>query len=117
GWLLPVNFSGIIAIGLMLGVAGSSFAVALPLASHWYPSSRQGLIMGITAAGNIGTVVANLFAPPLAKAYGWHAVMGMAMLPLAAASPIQSAVSACLQSCCWALEPSISWPRFCLPSV
>jgi NNP family nitrate/nitrite transporter-like MFS transporter len=83
GWLLPINFAGIIAIGLTLGVAGSSFAVALPLASHWYPPSRQGLVMGITAAGNIGTVVANLFAPSLAKSYGWHAVMGMAMIPLA----------------------------------
>jgi NNP family nitrate/nitrite transporter-like MFS transporter len=83
GWLLPVNFSGIIALGLMLGVAGSSFAVALPLASHWYPPSRQGLIMGITAAGNVGTVIANLLAPSLAKSYGWHAVIGLAMLPLA----------------------------------
>jgi NNP family nitrate/nitrite transporter-like MFS transporter len=82
-WLLPLNFAGIIAIGLMLGVAGSSFAVALPLASHWYPPSRQGLIMGITAAGNIGTVVANLTAPSLAKSMGWHAVMGLAMIPLA----------------------------------
>ncbi|WP_218028891.1 nitrate/nitrite transporter [Tengunoibacter tsumagoiensis] len=82
-WLLPINFAGIIAIGLMLGVAGSSFAVALPLASHWYPPSRQGLIMGITAAGNIGTVVANLAAPSLAKSYGWHAVMGLSILPLA----------------------------------
>lgn len=84
GWLLPVNFAGIIGIGLMLGVAGASFAVALPLASHWYPPTRQGLIMGITAAGNIGTVIANLSAPSLAKAYGWHNVMSMAMIPLAA---------------------------------
>jgi NNP family nitrate/nitrite transporter-like MFS transporter len=83
GWLLPINFPGIIAIGLMLGVAGSSFAVAIPLASHWYPPSKQGLVMGITAAGNIGTVVANLLAPTLAKVYGWHAVMGMTMIPLA----------------------------------
>src|ERR1019366_4433046 len=30
GWLLPVNFSGMIALGLLLGVAGSSFAVSLP---------------------------------------------------------------------------------------
>ncbi len=82
GWLLPVNFAGMIGIGLLLGVAGASFAVALPLASRWYPPNRQGLVMGITAAGNIGTVVANLSAPSLAKAYGWHTVMGMAMLPL-----------------------------------
>lgn len=83
GWLLPVNFTGILGIGLLLGVAGSSFAVALPLASRWYPPTRQGLVMGITAAGNIGTVVANLSAPSLAKAYGWQSVMGMAMVPLA----------------------------------
>lgn len=82
GWLLPVNFAGILGIGLLLGVAGASFAVALPLASRWYPPTRQGLVMGITAAGNIGTVVANLSAPSLAKAYGWQNVMGMAMLPL-----------------------------------
>src|SRR5258707_2267073 len=83
GWLLPVNFAGIIGVGLLLGVAGASFAVALPLASHWYPPTRQGLVMGIAAAGNIGTVVANLSAPSLAKLYGWHNVMGLAMLPLA----------------------------------
>ncbi len=83
GWLLPVNFAGVLGIGLLLGVAGASFAVALPLASHWYPPTRQGLVMGITAAGNIGTVVANLSAPSLAKAYGWHNVMGMALVPLA----------------------------------
>ncbi|HVU66856.1 MAG TPA: MFS transporter [Ktedonobacteraceae bacterium] len=82
GWLLPVNFAGIIGLGLLLGVAGASFAVALPLASRWYPPERQGLVMGITAAGNIGTVIANLSAPSLAKMYGWHNVMGMSMLPL-----------------------------------
>jgi MFS transporter, NNP family, nitrate/nitrite transporter len=82
GWLLPVGFSGLLAIGLSLGVAGASFAVVLPLASHWYPATRQGLVMGITAAGNIGTVIANISAPSLAKAYGWHAVMGMAIVPL-----------------------------------
>ncbi len=83
GWLLPVNFPALLGIGLMLGVAGASFAVALPLASRWYPPSQQGLVMGIAAAGNIGTVIANLFAPLLAKLYGWHAVLGITMIPLA----------------------------------
>jgi NNP family nitrate/nitrite transporter-like MFS transporter len=83
GWLIPVNFPALLGIGLMLGVAGSSFAVALPLASRWYPPERQGLVMGIAAAGNIGTVIANLLAPRLARAYGWHAVLGFAMIPLA----------------------------------
>jgi NNP family nitrate/nitrite transporter-like MFS transporter len=83
GWLLvPVSFSLVIVIGLLLGVAGASFAVALPLASHWYPPERQGLVMGIAAAGNIGTVISNFFAPRIATIYGWHAVMGFALIPL-----------------------------------
>jgi NNP family nitrate/nitrite transporter-like MFS transporter len=83
GWLLRVNFPALLGIGLLLGGAGASFAVALPLASHWYPPSRQGLVMGIAAAGNSGTVIANLVAPSLASIYGWHNVMGLAMVPLA----------------------------------
>jgi NNP family nitrate/nitrite transporter-like MFS transporter len=83
GWLIPVNFPTIICIGLMLGVGGASFAVALPLASHWYPPSKQGLVMGVAAAGNMGVVFANLLAPTLARAYGWHAVLGITAIPLA----------------------------------
>jgi len=83
GWLIPMSFSALLGIGLMLGVAGASFAVTLPLASRWYPPSQQGLVMGIAAAGNIITVIANLFAPRLASIYGWHNVLGIAMIPLA----------------------------------
>jgi MFS transporter, NNP family, nitrate/nitrite transporter len=82
GWLLPLNFSAILGVGLMLGVAGASFSVALPMASHWYTSERQGLIMGIAAAGNIGTVVSTFFGPRLAARFGWHGVMGLVIIPL-----------------------------------
>ncbi len=82
GWQAGSALSPMLAIGLMLGVAGASFAVALPLASRWYPAHRQGLVMGIAAAGNSGTVIANLVAPALAVAVGWHNVLALAMLPL-----------------------------------
>lgn len=85
GWLAGDSLPNVLALGLMLGTAGGSFAVALPLASRWYPPERQGLVMGIAAAGNSGTVVANLAAPSLASTVGWHNVMLLAMLPLAAA--------------------------------
>ena len=83
GWQTGSDLPQLAAIGLMLGVAGASFAVALPLASRWYPKERQGLVMGIAAAGNSGTVMANLAAPRLANIVGWHNVVGLAMLPLA----------------------------------
>lgn len=82
GWQVGESLPALLAIGLMLGTSGASFAVALPLASRWYPKERQGLVMGITAAGNSGTVLANLLAPRLANEFGWHNVLALAMLPL-----------------------------------
>lgn len=82
-WLAPSGVGTLLAVGIMLGAAGSSFAIALPMASRWYPADRQGLVMGIAAAGNSGTVLANVFAPRLANAVGWHNVFGLALLPLA----------------------------------
>jgi MFS transporter, NNP family, nitrate/nitrite transporter len=83
GWQAGTSLPTLLAVGLMLGCAGASFAVALPLASRWYPPERQGLAMGIAAAGNSGTAIANLIAPMLADAIGWHNVLAVAMLPLA----------------------------------
>src|SRR5262249_14789372 len=83
GWLLPGSLPMLMAVGILLGTAGASFAVALPLASKWYPPQRQGLAMGVAAAGNSGTVITNLLAPRLATIAGWQAVLGLAMIPLA----------------------------------
>ncbi|MCS6977892.1 MAG: NarK/NasA family nitrate transporter [Gemmatales bacterium] len=82
GWLWADSFSKLLIVGLFLGVAGASFAVALPLASRWYPPQHQGLALGITGAGNSGTALATFFAPRLAEVYGWHAVFGLALLPI-----------------------------------
>jgi NNP family nitrate/nitrite transporter-like MFS transporter len=84
GWFCGVHsFAGTLAIGVVLGFAGASFAVALPLASRWYGPEHQGKAMGIAGMGNSGTVLAALFAPVLAKAFGWNAVLGLAVIPLA----------------------------------
>ncbi|MDP3175606.1 MAG: nitrate/nitrite transporter [Phenylobacterium sp.] len=82
-WLIGVHsYIGILAVGLVLGVAGSSFAIALPLASRWYPPQYQGVALGIAGAGNSGTVLASLFAPGLANLYGWQNVLALATIPL-----------------------------------
>jgi NNP family nitrate/nitrite transporter-like MFS transporter len=82
GWRAGTSLGVLIAVGLLLGVAGASFAVVLPLASRWYPPERQGLVMGIAAAGNSGTVVANLVAPRIAATVGWHGVLALTTIPL-----------------------------------
>ena len=82
-WLLHIDsFNAVLAMGAVLGMAGASFAVALPLASRWYPLKYQGVALGIAGAGNSGTVFASLFAPTLAKLYGWQSVFGIVAIPL-----------------------------------
>jgi len=82
GWLWADSIPKVYLVGLLIGVAGASFAVALPMASRWYPPRYQGLALGIAGAGNSGTLLATLFAPRLAEKFGWHAVFGIAILPL-----------------------------------
>jgi len=79
------TFQHTLMLGLGLGFAGAAFAVALPLASRWYPPEHQGTALGIAGAGNSGTVFAALFAPGLAVAYGWNNVFGLALIPLSIA--------------------------------
>lgn len=82
GWLWADSFAKLLLVGLLLGVAGASFAVALPLASRWYPPQYQGIALGIAGAGNSGTALATLFGPMLALWLGWHAVFGLALIPI-----------------------------------
>ena len=83
-WFGVSSYEGTLAVGVILGFAGASFAVSLPLASRWYPPKHQGKAMGIAGMGNSGTVFASLFAALLAKAYGWTNVFGLALIPLIA---------------------------------
>ncbi|MDY0058051.1 MAG: nitrate/nitrite transporter [Methyloversatilis sp.] len=78
------SYEQALLLGCFLGFAGAAFAVALPLASRWYPPEHQGTALGIAGAGNSGTALAALFAPGLATAFGWVNVFGLALIPLVA---------------------------------
>ncbi|HVZ22439.1 MAG TPA: MFS transporter [Vicinamibacterales bacterium] len=82
GWQIAHTLSQFYIVGFFLGIAGASFAVALPLASRWYPPEYQGIAMGIAGAGNSGTLLATLFAPRIAEHFGWSAVFGVALVPV-----------------------------------
>ena len=82
GFFFVGSYDSVLAMGVLLGIAGASFGVALSLGSGWYPPRLKGLAMGIAGAGNSGTVLAVLFAPPLAQRYGWQTVYGLAALTM-----------------------------------
>lgn len=82
GWVWGLkDFNATLIFGFVLGVAGASFAVALPQAGRWYPPNMQGVVLGLAGAGNIGVVLDSLIAPRLAAIYGWQAVFGFALIP------------------------------------
>jgi NNP family nitrate/nitrite transporter-like MFS transporter len=86
GFLFVKSYHDVLAMGVLLGIAGASFGVALSLGSGWFPKQYKGLAMGIAGAGNSGTALAALFAPRLAMHFGWQHVYGFAavmmLLPL-----------------------------------
>src|SRR5580698_8935379 len=86
GFLFVKSYNDVLAMGVLLGIAGASFGVALSLGSGWFPKQYKGLAMGIAGAGNSGTALAALFAPRLAMHFGWQHVYGFAaammLLPL-----------------------------------
>jgi NNP family nitrate/nitrite transporter-like MFS transporter len=85
GWLWADSFLELLVVGILLGVAGASFAVALSLAGRWYPGEYRGLVLGVVGAGNCGGVLAVLAVPRLIALVGWHGVFALALVPLALA--------------------------------
>jgi NNP family nitrate/nitrite transporter-like MFS transporter len=78
GFFFVKSFNDLLAMGVLLGIAGASFGVALSLGSGSFPARHKGLAMGLVGAGNVGTAVSVLIAPPLAQAFGWVTVYGIA---------------------------------------
>ena len=88
GYFFVNSFNDLLAMGVLLGIAGASFGVALSLGSGSFPPRYKGLAMGLVGAGNVGTAVSALLAPPLALKFGWQTVYGIAavavLLPMVA---------------------------------
>ncbi|WP_431275741.1 MFS transporter [Variovorax ureilyticus] len=82
GFFMVHSFNDLLAMGVLLGIAGASFGVALSLGSGWFPPQHKGLAMGLVGAGNVGTAVSVLVAPPLAQWLGWQSVYGIAAVAI-----------------------------------
>jgi NNP family nitrate/nitrite transporter-like MFS transporter len=82
GFVMVDSFGDLLAMGVLLGIAGASFGVALSLGSGSFPPQHKGLAMGLVGAGNVGTAIAALVAPPLAQWLGWQTVYGVAAVTI-----------------------------------
>ncbi|VTU25410.1 Nitrate transporter [Variovorax sp. PBL-H6] len=82
GFFMVHSFNDLLAMGVLLGIAGASFGVALSLGSGSFPPQNKGLAMGLVGAGNVGTALSVLVAPPLAQWLGWQAVYGVAAVAI-----------------------------------
>lgn len=74
GWLGVSGYHEALVFALLLGVAGASFAVSLPIAGRAYPPAARGFVLGLAASANVGTVLILFLAPRWAAAMDWHYV-------------------------------------------
>ena len=54
------SFAGLIVGGFFLGIAGTAFAVGVPMVSGWFAAARRGTAIGIFGAGMGGTAISAL---------------------------------------------------------
>jgi NNP family nitrate/nitrite transporter-like MFS transporter len=72
---LSNSYAQLIGLGLLLGVAGSTFPVGIGFTSKWFTADQQGTALGVYGMGNIGQSIAVFGAPMLALAFAsWRPV-------------------------------------------
>ncbi|MBC1564677.1 NarK/NasA family nitrate transporter [Listeria booriae] len=54
-----------------IGMAGTTFAIAISYVSTFFPAEKQGLILGIAGMGNIGNALAGLIIPRINANWGF----------------------------------------------
>jgi NNP family nitrate/nitrite transporter-like MFS transporter len=78
--IIPVLFLGLVGHsslaalligGFFLGIAGTAFAVGVPLVNAWFPPRQRGLAIGVFGAGMGGTAISALSTVKLVKAHGF----------------------------------------------
>ena len=65
GASLTTSYVSLVAWGLVVGCAGTSFSVGVAFTSKWFRPEQQGTALGIYGMGNIGQSIAVFGAPAL----------------------------------------------------
>jgi MFS transporter, NNP family, nitrate/nitrite transporter len=64
------SYPALLAGGLLLGLAGATFAIGIPFVNGWFPPHRRGLALGVYGAGNGGTAISGFLSPSIADTFG-----------------------------------------------
>lgn len=64
------SFGALLAGGLLLGVAGTAFAVGVPVVNAWFPPQHRGFAIGVFGVGMGGTAISALTTVKLVAARG-----------------------------------------------
>lgn len=67
--LIPArdSYGAMLAVGFLLGLGGTTFAIGIPLVNSWFPPAKRGLALGIFGMGMGGVALSGYFTPRIAK--------------------------------------------------
>lgn len=69
------SYNWMLIAALGIGIAGGTFSAGIPFVSRWFPPQKQGLVLGIFGAGNVGAAITKLCAPTVMTWWGsWQGV-------------------------------------------
>lgn len=67
--LIPArnSYGAMLAVGFLLGLGGTTFAIGVPLVNSWFPAAKRGFAIGIFGMGMGGVALSGYFTPRIAK--------------------------------------------------
>ncbi|OIJ65784.1 MFS transporter [Streptomyces mangrovisoli] len=61
------SYAGLLVVGFVLGLGGTTFAIGVPLVNSWFPPARRGFAIGVFGMGMGGVALSGYFTPRIYK--------------------------------------------------
>ncbi|MEU4260789.1 MFS transporter [Kitasatospora cinereorecta] len=61
------SYGAMLAVGFLLGMGGTTFAIGIPLVNSWFPPAKRGLALGVFGMGMGGVALSGYFTPRIAE--------------------------------------------------
>ncbi|AZM52655.1 MFS transporter [Streptomyces sp. WAC 01529] len=61
------SYLAMLAVGFLLGLGGTTFAIGIPLVNSWFPPARRGFALGVFGMGMGGVALSGYFTPRIAE--------------------------------------------------